>query len=132
MTGPPKPLKVGETAQFTIDVTNTGSVTLQNVRIVDRCDPALFPTQATDGCVRADDGSLVWNPDTLLAGQAARRVIRCTCQAASAKAFNRVAVTTPDGGHAEGEASLEILKPEKPAFRLPRQLLRQRHESARG
>ena len=80
-----------------------------------------------------DNGSLVWNIDTLLAGQVARLVIEYTCQAASAKAYNRVAVTLPDGGHAEGEASVEILKPEKPpAPAVPRQLLRQPTRGRRG
>ena len=108
ITGPPKPPTIGDTARFTIDVTNTGGATLQNVQVVDRCDPALIPAKATDGWKIAN-GSLVWNIDSLVAGQAARFVVECTCQASSAKAYNRVTVALPDGGQTGGEVALEIL-----------------------
>ena len=108
ITGPQKPPTVGDTARFTIDVTNTGGATLQDVQVVSRCDPALVPAKATDGWKIANE-SLVWNVDSLLAGQVARFVVECRCQAASAKACNRVTVALPDGGRAGGEAALEIL-----------------------
>ena len=41
VTGPTKPLAVGKVAEFVIEVKNTGSVALQNLKVVDRCDAAL-------------------------------------------------------------------------------------------
>ena len=114
MTGPPKPVAVGQTATFTFDVKNTGSVALRNVKVVDRYDPAFEPTKATDGW-RIESSTLAWNIDELLAGQTARFAIECTCQTAAAKVYNRAAATLSDGSHADGEFSLEILKAEKPA-----------------
>ncbi len=108
MTGPPKPPMVGDTVRFTIDVKNTGSVTGQNIQVLDRCDLPLVATKATDGWKFAND-SLVWNIDSLLPNQVARFVVECTCQAASAKVYNRVTVTLPDGGRAGGEVATEIL-----------------------
>jgi uncharacterized repeat protein (TIGR01451 family) len=108
MIGPPKSLTVGDKAQFTIDVKNTSSTTLQNVQVVDRCDSALVQAKATDGWKIAND-SLVWNIDTLLAGQVARFVVECTCQAPSAKAYNHITVALPDGSRTGSEAFLEIL-----------------------
>jgi uncharacterized repeat protein (TIGR01451 family) len=113
ITGPAKSPAIGDTVRFTIDVKNTGSVTLQNVQVADRSDPALVPANATLGWKPAN-GSLVWNVDSLLAGQVARYVVECECQAASPKAFSRVTVTLPDGRQTGSEASVEILKPEKP------------------
>jgi uncharacterized repeat protein (TIGR01451 family) len=113
ITGPEKPLAVGDAVQFTIDVKNTGTATLQNVQVADRCDPTLVPANATVG-LKVVGRSLVWNIDSLRAGQVARFVLECKCQAASAKAYSRVTVALPDGGQAASEASVEILQPEKP------------------
>jgi uncharacterized repeat protein (TIGR01451 family) len=108
MTGPPKSPMVGDTVRFTTYVRNTGSVTLQNLQVVDRCDSPLVAVRATDGRKLVND-SLVWNIDSLLPNQAARFEVECTCQAASAKVYNRVAVTLPDGGRAASEVATEIL-----------------------
>jgi uncharacterized repeat protein (TIGR01451 family) len=113
ITGPTKPATIGDAVRFTIDVKNTGRLTLQNVQIVYRCDPALVPTNATTDR-KIVNGSLVWNIDSLLASQVARFVVECACEAATAKAFSRVTVALPDGGQTGSEASVEILKPEKP------------------
>ena len=112
ITGPEKRLAVGDTAQFTIDVKNTGGAALQNVQVADRYDPPLAPANATVGWKIAGR-SLVWNIDSLRAGQAARFVVECKCQAASPEAYSRVTVALPDGGQTANEASVEILQPEK-------------------
>ncbi len=106
----PKQGTVGQLAEFTIDVTNTGSRELTNVRVVDRYDAALLPTQATEG-YQLENGSLVWTFGRLQPGQTARIQILCNCLQATATACNRVSVTTSEGARGEDEACLEIRPP---------------------
>ena len=98
---------MGETAEFTIEIANTGSAELRNLKVLDRYDAALLPTLATDG-YRLEDGGLAWTIDRLPAGKTTQLGVHCTCQTAAAKACNRVSVTTADGGKVEDEACLEI------------------------
>jgi uncharacterized repeat protein (TIGR01451 family) len=106
-TGPSQ-LKVGETARFTIDVTNTGSAALQNLKVLDRYDATLLPVLATDGYRIEDGGGLAWTIDNLPAGKTTQLGVHCECKTAAAKTCNRVTVTTPDGAKMEDEACLEI------------------------
>lgn len=103
----PKQLMVGETARFTIELTNTGSAPLQAIKVVDRCDPALSPTLATDG-YRIENGTLVWIVENLPPNRPAKLEVHCACKTASEKTCNRVTVTTAEGGKVETEACLEI------------------------
>jgi uncharacterized repeat protein (TIGR01451 family) len=107
-------LAVGETARFTIEITNNGSTPLENLKVLDRYDPVLVPVLATDG-YRAENGGLTWTLDSLPAGKTTQLGIHCTCQSPSAKTCNRVRVTTADGGTVEDEACLEIREPSPPA-----------------
>ena len=109
ITGPSQHV-VGESARFIIEVANTGTTPLKNLTVVERFDPALRPTYATEGH-RVDNGNLVWTIESLAAGKSTQLEVLCACQAAAAKACNRVSVTTPDGGRAESEACLEIRAP---------------------
>ena len=113
MTGP-KQLVVGETARFFIEINNPGPTALKNVQVVNRYEPALLATQATDG-FRAEVGSLAWTIDSLPAGKPPTKLeIHCTCQAAAAKTCNRVSVKTSDGIEVKDEACLEILAASTP------------------
>ena len=103
----PKRLVVGEMADFSIELANTGSIAMRNIKVLDRYDPALLPKMATDG-YRVEDGGLAWTVDELPAGQTTELRVHCICQSAAAKTCNRVRVTTPDGAQAEDEACLEI------------------------
>jgi uncharacterized repeat protein (TIGR01451 family) len=102
-----KQFVVGETARFTIEITNTGSAELRNLKVLDRYDAALLPTLATDG-YRIEGGGLAWTVDSLPAGKATQLGVHCTCQTAAANACNRVTVTTADGAKVEAEACAEI------------------------
>ncbi len=104
---PNKQLVVGETAKFSIELTNTGSAALRNLKVLDRYDPALVPVLATDG-YQFEGRWLAWTIDNLPPGKTTQLGVHCTCQTAAAKTCNRVSVTAPDGVKVEDEACLEI------------------------
>ena len=85
----PKRLVAGEMADFSIELANTGTMTMRNIKVLDRYDPALLPKYATDG-YRVEDGGLAWTIDELAAGQTTELRIQCHCQTAAAKTCNRV------------------------------------------
>ncbi len=106
-TGPVRK-RVGETAEFTIEVANTGDVVLNNIRIEDNYERSLEPIAATDGYV-ISGGSLVWTATGLAPGKALKRQIHCECVQAVRSACNRVSVTAEGLKDAVGdEACLEI------------------------
>lgn len=104
----PKQRTVGETAEFTIEITNIGTAELRNLKVLDRYDAALRPTMATDGYRLEEGGSLAWTIDRLPVDKPTTLGVHCLCQTAAASACNRVIVTTAEGGKAESEACLEI------------------------
>ena len=99
-------------AEFVIEVRNTGTTPLQNVKVVDRCDSTLDTVYATKGWViDKDAGALVWNIDALPPGQESTRFrLQCNCESATPRAYHRVSVIMPDGGHVDAEAYVEIVK----------------------
>jgi uncharacterized repeat protein (TIGR01451 family) len=103
----PKRLVVGEMADFSIELANTGSIAVRNIKVLDRYDPALLPKMATDG-YRVEEGGLGWTVDELRGGQTTELRVQCLCQSAAAKTCNRVKATAPDGASVEAEACLEI------------------------
>ncbi len=110
----PKQLGVGELALFSMDITNTGPLALTNVRVVAGWDPALEPSQATEGFKREGD-TLIWTIDNLPAGGSNQYRVLYGCRSATAKACSRVSVTTSDGAKVgDGEACLEIRAPAPP------------------
>ena len=74
----PKQRAVGETAEFTIEIANTGSAELRNLKVLDRYDAALRPTLATDGYQLADGGGLAWTIDRLPVGKTTTLGVHCT------------------------------------------------------
>ncbi|MBN1394390.1 MAG: DUF11 domain-containing protein [Pirellulales bacterium] len=109
----PEKAAVGETASFTINLTNTGEASLSGLKIVDSWDHALLPKRATDGS-RVEENSLVWEIDQLAAGQSVRITIECECLSASVRACNRATVVLSSGGNVEDESCLEIAPAEAP------------------
>jgi uncharacterized repeat protein (TIGR01451 family) len=103
----PKRMVVGEMADFSIELANTGSTAMHNIKVFDHYDPGLLPKYATDG-YRVEDNGLAWTVDELAAGQTTELRVQCLCQKAGAKTCNRVKATMPDGSNAESEACLEI------------------------
>jgi len=107
VTGP-RQRGVGETAEFAIELTNTGSRDLTDLKVVDRYDAELLPNMATDG-YRLEDGNLAWTIDSLPAGKTVKLAVRCRCRAAAAAACNRVSVAAGGNVLAKGEACLAIV-----------------------
>ena len=98
---------VGETAQFTIEITNTGSQMLSNLKVVDSYHPSLDPLKATLG-FEFEDNKLVCTIDSLAAGEKKQLDVLYRCLNPASQASNRVMVTTQEGAQAEDESWLEI------------------------
>jgi len=104
----PTQATAGQMAQFVIEVTNTGSRPAIGLRVADQYDPALHPKLASDG-YEPVDGQLVWQIDRLGPGQVSRFEVRCECLRATARACNRVDVSTSrDGTLASDEVCFPI------------------------
>jgi len=103
----PREVTEGEVARFFIDVTNTGEQTLTNVEVVNRYDPELSPSAASDE-YRIRGTSLSWTLDRLAVGQTMPLELHCDCQRAAEAACNRVTVTSAEGAQAQGEACVKI------------------------
>jgi uncharacterized repeat protein (TIGR01451 family) len=111
-TGPVRK-RVGETAEFTIEVTNDGSETANNLRIADNYDQSLDPVAATDGWV-ISGGALVWTVGKLEPGKTIKRQINCECLQPTFNACNRVTVTADGIAAVAGEACLEVSRKNDP------------------
>ena len=103
----PAVMNVGQTAEFYIEVTNTGSQTRTGVMIVDQYDAALKPVSATKGSQLANQ-RLTWTIDSLAPGDRQRFDVDCQGLGPSTRACNRVTVTSREGDRVEAEACVEI------------------------
>ena len=110
----PEQRVVGENAKFTIEVKNNGTTPLTNLKVVDRYDAALKPTDATEN-YSLEGINLAWTVDNLPPGKSTEFQVVHACEAAAAKACNRAGVTAPDGSWTEGESCLEIREAAAPA-----------------
>jgi len=111
--------KVGDMAEFVIEVINTGQTPLVNITIVDQYDAALQFHAATDGFVRGE-GQLSWSLNRLEPGKTAYYKVNCVCQRESEAAVNRVTVSAADqssGAKIEesAQATVHISRPNEPA-----------------
>ncbi len=117
-TGPTQ-RRVNEVAEFKIEIVNTGTTTLQNVRVADNYDePSIEPQAATDG-YDASGGALTWRYKSLAPGKTIRLVVNCKCVQEATRACNRVTVTADGGISQAAEACLEILADGAPATPPP-------------
>lgn len=112
LTGPKETLTVGEMARFLIEIANTGSAAVRNVKVTVNLDSVLMPMsdsdmRATEG-YRWDESSLVWTIDTLPPGKPAQIMILTKCQEPAAKAGCRVTAVAADGGQTSAETSFQI------------------------
>lgn len=111
LEGPAGPLRVGQEAQFTALVTNTGDAPVSQVRIALSPDlQVLEPTWAADGYVYQAN-SLDWTIDTLAVGESVERRLVCDCLTPSNAAQNRVVVTTAEGAQGTDAVTLVIERP---------------------
>lgn len=111
-TGPVRK-RVGETAEFAIEVTNDGSETAHNLRIADNYDQSLDPVAATDGWV-ISGGALVWTVGELEPGKTIKRQINCECLQPTFNACNRVTASADGVAAVSDEACLEISRTQDP------------------
>lgn len=107
ITGP-RSRVVGETAEFSVVVRNTGATAAGNVELVIKCDPAIVPF--VEASERLPDGGVLIRVDRGIAPNE-RRVFRVhgRCQAASNHACARASATALGGANSVDEACLEIL-----------------------
>jgi uncharacterized repeat protein (TIGR01451 family) len=103
----PRNRRVGEMAEFVIEVKNTGNVALINVRVADRYERALDPKFATDGYQISGD-ELSWTWPRLDVGEMRSVRVRCQCVEATSRACNRVVVTCDGRPPIMDEACLTI------------------------
>ena len=114
----PESRKLGEIAEFTIEVTNTGDAALSNVVISDTFESSLEALKASpDFEVRG--GSLTWTIATLEPGKTEKRQVNCRCVKEVTRACNRVTVTADGGTTGGDEACLEITATTAPAAAPP-------------
>lgn len=102
---------IGGVAEFTIRITNTGTVRVNNLKVVDNYDAGLNPVQATDGHAFVGN-DLIWRIDGLDPGKSAVLQIHCRCTQAAAQTCNRVTVTTDEGARSDDDACLEVRPPQ--------------------
>ena len=115
----PRVLDVGQTAKFTIRVTNTGEGTLTNVKITAAYDRALKPTDASEGHQESDEG-LVWTLDSLAPRGVDVFEVNCRAIEPSSRACGRVTVTTGQKVQARDETCLVIRQAATPGAAAPR------------
>jgi len=99
---------VGARADFAIEVTNSGTQTLTEVRVVDTYPASLDPQFGTDG-FRFEGENLVYTIDSLLPGETKNLKVVCQCVKPATRASNLVVVTTAEGARAEARAFLDIV-----------------------
>jgi uncharacterized repeat protein (TIGR01451 family) len=107
VTGPQQ-RRVGQLAEFNIEVTNTGAVAIENVRIDVNPEETLRPTGATNG-FDTTSGALTWRYGALPAGETVRLQVNCDCVGEANLACVRATVTADAGISQAALACLEIL-----------------------
>jgi hypothetical protein len=113
-TGPARQ-RVGETALFTIEVTNQGRQAIENVEIANNFETTLRPLRATEDSSWLAGGALGWKIARLEPGKTLRRSIEFTCLRETPRSCNRVTVTSAGQAPVAEEACLEIAGPESEA-----------------
>jgi uncharacterized repeat protein (TIGR01451 family) len=119
-TGPER-LSEGESGIFLTEVRNTGDVAATNLRIIDRYDNPLRPTNATEGGVPTEAGQAVaWTLRELAPGATAIREVECLAASSSSRATSQVTVSSEQGVQAQAETVTSIAaRPAAPADGRP-------------
>ena len=123
VTGPPT-RKVGELAPFVIEITNTGTRTLHNLKVEAICDEALGieRAEATQG-FKPENGVLIFLQPNLPPYEPKKTIlpldIHYECVKATPKAIVQVRVTSAEGAHGEGDTSTVIFAADKPVAETP-------------
>jgi len=105
-------LKVGDTGQYLMQVTNDGNVPLTNVRVTYTFTDAQTPQFATQGFVQAPQGgSISWTLPTLAPQQSKVFETRLEAIKANPRAVQRLAVTTDQQVSDSAETITTIVAP---------------------
>lgn len=102
---------VGETAEFSCTVKNTGDIAATNIELVLRSDPAIEPAAAERGSERLADGSILFRITRMEPGEKRTVGLNGICRVPSTRACVRAQVTADGGVNRVDEACLEILPP---------------------
>ncbi len=92
----PQQQEVGQMAQFTLTIRNTGEVPLTSLEVVDEYDPSLLPQPAQQG-FRMANNTVVWNLPRLEVGATKRLDVNCQCVAPRQQACSTVQVSANTG-----------------------------------
>ncbi|MCE9551925.1 MAG: DUF11 domain-containing protein [Planctomycetes bacterium] len=104
----PRQMKVGQIELFTLSVRNTGGTILRNVRIVDKFERGLSPTQATGGYT-IEGGDLTWRFDSIKPGEEQPLQVAAQATADAPRACSRATVSADAGLMRMDETCVEII-----------------------
>ena len=99
--------RVGEVAEFQIELTNSGELPITNVRVADLYPESLRPRYASPD-YSYDGKSLVWEIRQIPVGETITKTIQCECVAEDSGACSRVTVTADGELTLADESCLEI------------------------
>ena len=106
-TGPVQ-MGVGQEGLFKIQITNTGEVPLNGLRVIDEFDPLLVPLRATYGVARTGN-AMNWSLPQLGVGQTTTIEVIHRGDGPSNRACNRVRVTSDEGASGEDNKCVSIV-----------------------
>jgi len=111
ITGPAE-VEQGKTAEYVIQVANTGNAALTNVRISDDFSRLFTPQSATPGVLpQRPPGRIEWIVNRLEVGATDERRVVCTTTAAAASSSHRATVTCDQGATASDEVVTAVTAP---------------------
>jgi len=86
-------MRVGETATFTIEVTNQSEVTIDDIHLAVKFDPAFEPQNGSAAFLLGNDKRISWKIESLKPGAKAQQEIVCRCLQVIPRAEIRVLVS---------------------------------------
>jgi len=104
----PQAKRIGEVAEFTIDITNAGSSPITNLRIVDTTSASLQQKAAEGADLLQNVNPVTWVVINLAPGQSIRKRFVATCLQVDPKACNRITYSSDQTAPIVKDACLEI------------------------
>jgi uncharacterized repeat protein (TIGR01451 family) len=102
---------VGETAEFTINVTNSGDTPLTNLVVTAAYDVGLAPENATDGHKVDAAGRLTWTFGSLRPGKSIALQVVCRCEEAAPRLCGTATATAAEVTRKSAQACVRVLSP---------------------
>jgi uncharacterized repeat protein (TIGR01451 family) len=108
-------LQVGAQGRFTIEIRNTGTTAVTNVRIADRYDDSLKPKLATTGRAPGEGPQVVaWVLRAIQPGELVVREVVCEGVSADEEAIGEVTVSTESGIKETARTTTEVFDASRP------------------